>query len=320
MIALISLMPLSALTQTSKFTTVAVAHSYSACSKIYTRGFYNGGIAVLPHHRSIRRRVPTNLDVTSKLHYSRFLKSSATTRTLLGSSSLTLLVGQRGVHNGYPPEVEELYHGNKAYIANMSQMNPGLLKRLADKGQSAFLFPFSIFFFKFNTTFQQSPRSCWSTVRIAGAHSRFLVLFQGSFFNPVLNFCLFQTRVNEQGIFSARPGTIFTARNIANQFDEADPSSYVRLPFFIVPQSSNSLYIGMRCSLMQWERSKSNMSLSWAIMGVAELPLPWFLLLSNKVQFLRLRIWQFRIGYPRFAIYTKLQNGPSNFLFRLNIF
>ena len=33
------------------------------------------------------------------------------------------------------------------------------------------------------------------------------------------------SRVNEQGIFSAKPGTIFTAGNIANQFDEVDMSS-----------------------------------------------------------------------------------------------
>ena len=35
------------------------------------------------------------------------------------------------------------------------------------------------------------------------------------------------SRVNEQEIFSALPGTLFTAGNIANRFDEEDPNSYV---------------------------------------------------------------------------------------------
>lgn len=37
-------------------------------------------------------------------------------------------------------------------------------------------------------------------------------------------------RVNEQGIFSAQPGTIFTAGNIANRFDEDDLNSCVPPP------------------------------------------------------------------------------------------
>jgi hypothetical protein len=48
--------------------------------------------------------------------------------------------------------------------------------------------------------------------------------------NPNLIFCpssFVSTRVNEQGIFSAKPGTMFTASNIANQFDEDDLSSFV---------------------------------------------------------------------------------------------
>ncbi|KIK03058.1 hypothetical protein K443DRAFT_677059 [Laccaria amethystina LaAM-08-1] len=39
------------------------------------------------------------------------------------------------------------------------------------------------------------------------------------------------SRVNEQGIFSAKPGTIFTAGNVANQFDEADISSSAVLAY-----------------------------------------------------------------------------------------
>ena len=34
------------------------------------------------------------------------------------------------------------------------------------------------------------------------------------------------SRVNEQEIFSAQPGTLFTAGNIANRFDESDPNTY----------------------------------------------------------------------------------------------
>lgn len=48
------------------------------------------------------------------------------------------------------------------------------------------------------------------------------ILYRGCESNPSLS-----TRVNEQALFSVEPGTIFTARNIANQFDEDDPSSYV---------------------------------------------------------------------------------------------
>ncbi|CAA7260454.1 unnamed protein product [Cyclocybe aegerita] len=41
------------------------------------------------------------------------------------------------------------------------------------------------------------------------------------------------SRVNEQGIFSAKPGTMFTAGNIANQFDEADLNSNAVLSFAV---------------------------------------------------------------------------------------
>ncbi|KAJ3512661.1 hypothetical protein NMY22_g15262 [Coprinellus aureogranulatus] len=46
------------------------------------------------------------------------------------------------------------------------------------------------------------------------------------------------SRVNEQGIFDAEPGTMFTAGNIANMFDEADTSSYVFPPLFLTPRPS----------------------------------------------------------------------------------
>ncbi|KAF8176943.1 carbonic anhydrase [Pholiota molesta] len=41
------------------------------------------------------------------------------------------------------------------------------------------------------------------------------------------------SRVNEQGIFSAQPGTIFTAGNIANRFDEDDLNSNAVLSFAV---------------------------------------------------------------------------------------
>ncbi|KAF8161667.1 carbonic anhydrase [Crassisporium funariophilum] len=41
------------------------------------------------------------------------------------------------------------------------------------------------------------------------------------------------SRVNEQGIFSAGPGTMFTAGNIANQFDEHDINSNAVLSFAV---------------------------------------------------------------------------------------
>ncbi|PPQ83174.1 hypothetical protein CVT25_005402 [Psilocybe cyanescens] len=39
--------------------------------------------------------------------------------------------------------------------------------------------------------------------------------------------------VSEQYIFSAQPGTIFTAGNVANRFDEQDPNSNVILSFAV---------------------------------------------------------------------------------------
>ncbi|KAJ3510015.1 hypothetical protein NMY22_g16102 [Coprinellus aureogranulatus] len=41
------------------------------------------------------------------------------------------------------------------------------------------------------------------------------------------------SRVNEQGIFDAEPGTMFTAGNIANMFDEADTSSNAVLTYAV---------------------------------------------------------------------------------------
>lgn len=74
-------------------------------------------------------------------------------RTLFGtlplaSLSPTTIMGskvfQRRVRVGYAPEIKELYNGNKAYIANISETNPGLLQSLADNGQSAF---YSLFYY-----------------------------------------------------------------------------------------------------------------------------------------------------------------------------
>ncbi|KAF8815050.1 carbonic anhydrase [Phlegmacium glaucopus] len=94
---------------------------------------------------------------------------------------------QRGHHGGYAPEIEELYHGNKAYIANMSETNPGLLQSLASDGQKP----------------------------------------------PFMVVDCSDSRVNEQGIFSAEPGTMFTAGNIANQFDEDDLNSNAVLSYAV---------------------------------------------------------------------------------------
>lgn len=58
-------------------------------------------------------------------------------------------------------------------------------------------------------------------------------------------------RVNEQGIFSAQPGTIFTAGNIANRFDEDDLNSCVPPP----PQPSAPLFTRAFFSGFQQRRS-----------------------------------------------------------------
>ena len=92
----------------------------------------------------------------------RFLKGSATARTLgflpLALSSLMTTMGskiyQRGAHYGCAPEIEELYHGNRAYIANT---NPGLLQSLAKDGQSAYC-PFVYFInLTFSPCFTRAP-------------------------------------------------------------------------------------------------------------------------------------------------------------------
>ena len=158
------------LAQTPKILRIAVVRSHS-CSKVGTRGFRNllrgvYGLA-LPDYGSIPRpRAHTTVDVTlAKLcvtNYScfhhhvfddrrmEFFKGPVTARTLLPLASLspTTTMGskvfQRGVHIGYAHEIKELYNGNKAYIAKISETNPGLLQSLADNGQSAF---YSLFYF-----------------------------------------------------------------------------------------------------------------------------------------------------------------------------
>ncbi|KJA14796.1 hypothetical protein HYPSUDRAFT_173119 [Hypholoma sublateritium FD-334 SS-4] len=59
------------------------------------------------------------------------------------------------------------------------------------------------------------------------------------------------SRVNEQGIFSAQPGTIFTAGNIANRFDEDDLNSYVP-PSFSCPYSRVNLLRGFRNAVLSF--------------------------------------------------------------------
>lgn len=141
------------------------------CNPLGTRGFHNlirgvHGLA-LPDYESIPRPRPrphTSVDidlaklcVTNHFFNDRrqmgFLKGPVTARTLLGFLPLATLspttamgskVFQRDVHIGYAPEIKELYNGNKAYIANILETNPGLLQSLAYNGQSAFTISFSI--------------------------------------------------------------------------------------------------------------------------------------------------------------------------------
>lgn len=94
--------------------------------------------------------------------------------------------------------IRELYHGNLEYMAKMSEENPGLLPTLAKEGQrkQPSAFPTRI-----------------SKHRLLGP--------------PFLLIDCSDSRVNEQAIFSAKPGTLFTAGNIANRFDEWDLNSCV---------------------------------------------------------------------------------------------
>lgn len=50
------------------------------------------------------------------------------------------------------------------------------------------------------------------------------------------------SRVSEGTIFSARPGTLFTERNIANQFFPTDPNTYVSNPFPHPPHMTNTYF------------------------------------------------------------------------------
>ena len=55
---------------------------------------------------------------------------------------------------------------------------------------------------------------------------------RNSFFSagpPFMLIICSDSRVNEQEIFSAKPGTLFTAGNVANRFDETDLNSYVSI-------------------------------------------------------------------------------------------
>ena len=151
------------LAQTTKISTVAAVRSHT-CRKVGTRGDnLLGGVygLVLPNRESNPRPRRRLLGLHTTVDYSCFhhhvlnnrrqmegLKGPVTARTPLGflplaSLSPTTTMGskafQRGVHDGYAPEIKELYNGNKAYIANISETNPGLLQSLADNGQSAFL-------------------------------------------------------------------------------------------------------------------------------------------------------------------------------------
>ena len=71
------------------------------------------------------------------------------------------------------------------------------------------------------------------------------------------------SRVNEQEIFSAQPGTLFTAGNIANRFDEEDLNSYVSslLIVLVIGLKRDTSFPGMRYSPLLWAPSMLSMSL-----------------------------------------------------------
>ena len=210
-------MPLTTLAQTFKISTVAAVCSHT-CSKVSTRGFHNlvsvYGLA-LPDYKSIPGPRPyTTVDITlAKLcvtNYScfhhhvfndrrhlEFLNGPVTARALLGflplaSLSPTTAMGskvfQRNVHVGYAPEIKELYNGNKAYIANVLETNPGLLQSLADNGQSAFylFLYFKILFIERSYHISTEPRF----MVVDCSDSRY-ILFYFEDVNPILFFLLF---------------------------------------------------------------------------------------------------------------------------------
>jgi carbonic anhydrase len=115
--------------------------------------------------------------------------------------------------------IRELFHGNLEYMAKMSKENPGLLPTLAKEGQRQFV-TFEIFY----------PKQV----------SNNLHDYLGP---PFLLIDCSDSRVNEQAIFSAQPGTLFTAGNIANRFDEWDLNSCV----FLFPLSKTHIVTPFTC-------------------------------------------------------------------------
>jgi len=123
-------------------------------------------------------------------------------------------------HKNFASDLNELFKGNTEYVANMKKDNPGLLEKLAVEGQSMFCCLL--------THLSSSSRSNWNG-RVMGGDSRMRLTSFFPFFlePPFMVVDCSDSRVSEQDIFSAQPGTMFTAGNIANRFDEDDMNSCV---------------------------------------------------------------------------------------------
>ncbi|KAF8957586.1 carbonic anhydrase [Flammula alnicola] len=196
-------MPLSALVQTSKFTTANVVRPHTqGGAKICSHGFhsrYANGQAHEAHEWTTAGRRSSRVPSKSPsshlaLHTStavvQLYSKTTSARTLLAllpRTSATNGLGDNYMTRRARSTITELFQGNKEYMASMSKTNPGLLASLARDGQRP----------------------------------------------PFMLVDCSDSRVNEQGIFSAQPGTIFTAGNIANRFDEDDLNSNAVLSFAV---------------------------------------------------------------------------------------
>jgi len=119
-----------------RFSALALSSSYE---------IHDGLLSCPQHFRWTRIR---NL-----IAYDFAFPKSISMQRLRPQSTLGSKLCQQGIHGRSAPEIEELYKGNKADIAKMSEMNAGLLQSLAHNGQSAFFLcsifkTYPLFFFR----------------------------------------------------------------------------------------------------------------------------------------------------------------------------
>lgn len=112
--------------------------------------------------------------------------------------------------------LQNLADGNDRYVAKMTLLHPGLLEKLARKGQSMCTLHFISSFSKLSAHLDP-PYLIFECV-----DSRYAItLFLSSFAAPSDSF----PRAREALIFDLHPGDMFTSASIANQFHSHDTNT-----------------------------------------------------------------------------------------------